>query len=266
MKEIEHLVEGKTKESSDMSKLVREVLNGSQRVVVDGLLSEEECRMLQRLTNLGQEGRVPMQSAYLYYNATEKVRRVVESYFRLDAPLHFSYSHLVCRTAIEDKQADRTDPSHPVHVDNCILNAEAMVCVKEPPAYTFRDYSAILYLNGDFEGGEFYFTELDATTVTAEVRPHCGRAVGFSAGSENPHGVKAVTKGQRCAIALWFTLDPRQSERVSAPPLWTPERIQADDLVRMLFKTEETKLPPETGPSPEEAETPPKEAEKKDEL
>ncbi|XP_039223711.1 prolyl 3-hydroxylase 1 [Crotalus tigris] len=305
MKEIEHLVEGKTKESSDMSKLVREggplvydelkvtmnskVLNGSQRVVVDGLLSEEECRMLQRLTNaaasagdgyrgqtsphtpsetfygvtvlkalkLGQEGRVPMQSAYLYYNATEKVRRVMESYFRLDAPLHFSYSHLVCRTAIEDKQADRTDPSHPVHVDNCILNAEAMVCVKEPPAYTFRDYSAILYLNGDFEGGEFYFTELDATTVTAEVRPHCGRAVGFSAGSENPHGVKAVTKGQRCAIALWFTLDPRQSER---------ERIQADDLVRMLFKTEETKLPPETGPSPEEAETPPKEAEKKDEL
>ncbi|KAK9392117.1 prolyl 3-hydroxylase 2 [Crotalus adamanteus] len=305
MKEIEHLVEGKTKESSDMSKLVREggplvydelkvtmnskVLNGSQRVVVDGLLSEEECRMLQRLTNaaasagdgyrgqtsphtpsetfygvtvlkalkLGQEGRVPMQSAYLYYNATEKVRRVMESYFRLDAPLHFSYSHLVCRTAIEDKQADRTDPSHPVHVDNCILNAEAMVCVKEPPAYTFRDYSAILYLNGDFEGGEFYFTELDAITVTAEVRPHCGRAVGFSAGSENPHGVKAVTKGQRCAIALWFTLDPRQSER---------ERIQADDLVRMLFKTEETKLPPETGPSPEEAETLPKEAEKKDEL
>lgn len=39
-----------------------------------------------------------------------------------------------------DKQGDRTDPSHPVHVDNCILNAEAMVCVKEPPAYTFRDY------------------------------------------------------------------------------------------------------------------------------
>lgn len=25
-------------------------------------------------------------------------------------------------------------------MDNCILNAEALVCVKEPPAYTFRDY------------------------------------------------------------------------------------------------------------------------------
>uniref|UniRef100_A0A8C6XMU3 procollagen-proline 3-dioxygenase n=1 Tax=Naja naja TaxID=35670 RepID=A0A8C6XMU3_NAJNA len=259
MKEIENLVEEKTKESSDMNKLTEggplvydglrvsmnsKTLNGSQRVVVDGVLSEEECRTLQILTNLlpgdgyrgqtsphtpsetfygvtvlkalklGQEGRIPMPSAYLYYNATEKVRHVMESYFRLDIPLHFSYTHLVCRTAIADKQGGRTDPSHPVHVDNCILNAEAMMCLKEPPAYTFRDYSAILYLNGDFEGGEFYFTELDATTVTAEVKPQCGRAVGFSAGLENP----TASEGHGACHRLWFTLDPRHSERVSFPP------------------------------------------------
>lgn len=52
---------------------------------------------------LGQEGKVPLQSAHLYYNVTEKVRRVMESYFRLDTPLYFSYSHLVCRTAIEGR-------------------------------------------------------------------------------------------------------------------------------------------------------------------
>lgn len=39
-----------------------------------------------------------------------------------------------------EKQEGRSDNSHEVHVDNCILNAEALVCVKEPPAYTFRDY------------------------------------------------------------------------------------------------------------------------------
>uniref|UniRef100_A0A8C3HB73 procollagen-proline 3-dioxygenase n=1 Tax=Chrysemys picta bellii TaxID=8478 RepID=A0A8C3HB73_CHRPI len=308
MKEIETLVEEKTKESVDMSKFVREggpllydglsvtmnsrLLNGSQRVVVDGVISEEECVELQKLTNaaasagdgyrgktsphtpsetfygvtvykalkLGQEGKVSMHSARLYYNVTEKVRHMMESYFRLDTPLYFSYSHLVCRTAIEDKQADRTDSSHAVHVDNCILNAEAMVCVKEPPAYTFRDYSAILYLNGDFEGGAFYFTELDATTVTAEVQPQCGRAVGFSSGSENPHGVKAVTKGQRCAIALWFTLDPRHSER---------ERVQADDLVKMLFNTEEVDLSQVKGPEaelPATTDAPGQSVEGKDEL
>lgn len=174
-----------------------------------------------------------MKSAHLYYNVTDKVRRLVESYFRLENPLYFSYSHLVCRSAIEEKQEDRKDLSHPVHVDNCILNAEALMCVKEHPAYTFRDYSAILYLNGDFEGGNFYFTELDAKTVTAEVRPQCGRMVGFSSGAENPHGVKAVTKGQRCAVALWFTLDPRHNER---------ERIQADDLIKMLFNPEDVEL------------------------
>ncbi|PNJ21983.1 P3H1 isoform 6 [Pongo abelii] len=288
MKEIETLVEEKTKESLDVSRLTREggpllyegisltmnskLLNGSQRVVMDGVISDHECQELQRLTNvaatsgdgyrgqtsphtpnekfygvtvfkalkLGQEGKVPLQSAHLYYNVTEKVRRIMESYFRLDTPLYFSYSHLVCRTAIEEVQAERKDDSHPVHVDNCILNAETLVCVKEPPAYTFRDYSAILYLNGDFDGGNFYFTELDAKTVTAEVQPQCGRAVGFSSGTENPHGVKAVTRGQRCAIALWFTLDPRHSERGRAAG--AVDRVQADDLVKMLFSPEEMDL------------------------
>ncbi|OCT72706.1 hypothetical protein XELAEV_18035689mg [Xenopus laevis] len=277
MKEIENLVEVKNKETFDLTRTIHEggpvlfdgvnvvmnskILNGSQRVVTDGVISEEQCRELLRLTNaaasagdgyrgttsphtpnekfygvtvykalkLGQEGKVPLNSALLYYNVTDKVRRVVESYFRLDSPLYFSYSHLVCRTAVEEKQDGRKDLSHPVHVDNCILNAEANMCIKEHPAYTFRDYSAILYLNGDFEGGNFVFTELDAKTITAEVRPQCGRMVGFSSGEENPHGVNAVTKGQRCAVALWFTLDPRHNER---------ERVQADDLIKMLFSPE----------------------------
>lgn len=29
--------------------------------------------------------------------------------------------------------------------------------------------SALLYLNGDFEGGEFIFTEMDAKTVTVRL-------------------------------------------------------------------------------------------------
>lgn len=50
--------------------------------------------------------------------------------------------------------------------------------------------------------------------LQAEVRPQCGRVVGFGAGKENPHGVRAVTKGQRCAVALWFTQDPAHEEKV----------------------------------------------------
>uniref|UniRef100_A0A4W6FI02 procollagen-proline 3-dioxygenase n=1 Tax=Lates calcarifer TaxID=8187 RepID=A0A4W6FI02_LATCA len=261
MKEIETLVEEKKKDSSDMAKMIvpheggallydnikvtmtSKQLNGTQRVLLDGVINDDECRELHRLSNaaalkgdgyrgrpsphspsemfqgvtvlkavkLGQEGKVPLKSARLFFDLSERVRKVLESYFSLDTPLYFSYSHLVCRSAIDEKQEDRQDLSHPVHVDNCLLVSEVNECIKEPPAYTHRDYSAILYLNDDFEGGDFIFTELDAKTVTAEVRPQCGRVVGFGAGKENPHGVRAVTKGQRCAVALWFTLDPKPS-------------------------------------------------------
>uniref|UniRef100_A0A1A8QXY9 procollagen-proline 3-dioxygenase n=2 Tax=Nothobranchius rachovii TaxID=451742 RepID=A0A1A8QXY9_9TELE len=275
MKEIETLVEEKKKDSSDMAKMVApqeggallydnvrvtmtsRQLNGSQRVLLDGVISDDDCRELQRLSNgaalkgdgysgqpsphtpnemfqgvtilktvkLGQEGKVPLKSAGLFFDLSEKVRKVLESYFHLDTPLYSSYSHLVCRSAVDEKQEGREDLSHPVHVDNCVLNSELKQCIKEPPAYTHRDYSAILYLNDDFEGGEFIFTELDAKTVTAEVQPRCGRVVGFGAGKENPHGVRAVTKGQRCAVALWFTLDPSHEEK---------ERIQAQDMLKMF--------------------------------
>uniref|UniRef100_A0A3Q1H005 procollagen-proline 3-dioxygenase n=1 Tax=Acanthochromis polyacanthus TaxID=80966 RepID=A0A3Q1H005_9TELE len=232
-------------------------LNGTQRVLLDHVISEEECADLRHLAHAvtmagdgyrgrtsphtpnekfegatvlktlqyGFEGRVPMRSARLFYDTSERARRIIESYFMLNSTLHFSYTHLVCRTAITGQQDHRNDLSHPIHADNCLLDPDANECWKEPPAYTYRDYSALLYLNGDFEGGEFIFTEMDAKTVTASVKPRCGRMVGFSSGGENPHGVKAVTRGQRCAVALWFTLDPLFREL---------ERLQADEVIQAL--------------------------------
>uniref|UniRef100_A0A673WPP7 procollagen-proline 3-dioxygenase n=1 Tax=Salmo trutta TaxID=8032 RepID=A0A673WPP7_SALTR len=230
-------------------------LNGTQRVLLDDVISVDECAELTNLTvtmagdgyrgkmsphtpnerfegatvlktlQYGYEGRVPLKSARLFYDASERARRIIESYFLLNSTLHFSYTHLVCRTAIAGQQDHRNDLSHPIHADNCLLDPEANECWKEPPAYTYRDYSALLYLNGDFEGGEFIFTEMDAKTVTAQVKPKCGRMVGFSSGGENPHGVRAVTRGQRCAVALWFTLDPLFREL---------ERLQADEVMQAL--------------------------------
>jgi len=42
------------------------------------------------------------------------------------------------------------------------------------------------------------------------VKPWCGFAMAFNAG--NYHGVHAVTSGQRCALAAWYTLDKRFDE------------------------------------------------------
>uniref|UniRef100_G1R4S8 procollagen-proline 3-dioxygenase n=2 Tax=Nomascus leucogenys TaxID=61853 RepID=G1R4S8_NOMLE len=241
-----------------------EQLNGTQRVLLDNVLSEEQCQELHSVASgimlvgdgyrgktsphtpnekfegatvlkalkSGYEGRVPLKSARLFYDISEKARRIVESYFMLNSTLYFSYTHMVCRTALSGQQDRRNDLSHPIHADNCLLDPEANECWKEPPAYTFRDYSALLYMNDDFEGGEFIFTEMDAKTVTASIKPKCGRMISFSSGGENPHGVKAVTKGKRCAVALWFTLDPLYREL---------ERIQADEVIAILDQEQQGK-------------------------
>jgi len=63
----------------------------------------------------------------------------------------------------------------------------------------------------------------------SSISPKCGRLVAFSAGSENPHGVKPVLQGTRCAMALWFTLDEKHGEK---------ERLLAETLLRKIKKGE----------------------------
>uniref|UniRef100_A0A8C5TXF1 procollagen-proline 3-dioxygenase n=1 Tax=Malurus cyaneus samueli TaxID=2593467 RepID=A0A8C5TXF1_9PASS len=221
-------------------------MNGTQRVVFDRVLTESECKDLLRLTKaageagdgyrarrsphtpherfegltvlkavqLAQNGDVEWRDAKLLLQASEKSRKIIESYFAPGKKLHFSFTHLVCRTAVDGEQEGRMDLSHPVHADNCLLDPEGQECWKEPPAYVYRDYSGILYLNDDFQGGGLFFTEMDSVTVTAEVRPKCGRLVAFSSGKENPHGVWAVSRGRRCAVALWYTHSQEHAEQV----------------------------------------------------
>lgn len=57
--------------------------------------------LVSALPQLGQEGKVPLKSARLLFDLSEKVKKVVETSFRLEKPLYFTYSHLVCRSAID---------------------------------------------------------------------------------------------------------------------------------------------------------------------
>ncbi|KAK2498448.1 hypothetical protein MC885_001452 [Smutsia gigantea] len=176
-------------------------LNGSERAVLDGLLSPAECGALLQLARdaaeagarsgyrgrrsphtpherfegltvlkaaqLAQAGAVGRQSAKLLLEVSERVRALTQAYFSPDRPLHLSFTHLVCRSAIEGEQEQRMDLSHPVHADNCVLDPDTGECWREPPAYTYRDYSGLLYLNDDFQGGDLFFTEPNALTVTS---------------------------------------------------------------------------------------------------
>uniref|UniRef100_F7A8D7 Prolyl 3-hydroxylase 3 n=1 Tax=Equus caballus TaxID=9796 RepID=F7A8D7_HORSE len=174
-------------------------LNGSDRAVLDGLLTPAECGLLLQLAKdaaeagarsgyrgrrsphtpherfegltvlkaaqLARAGAVGRQGAKLLLEVSERVRTLTQAYFSPDRPLHLSFTHLVCRSAIEGEQAQRMDLSHPVHADNCVLDPDTGECWREPPAYTYRDFSGLLYLNDDFQGGDLFFTEPNALTV-----------------------------------------------------------------------------------------------------
>eukprot|EP01084_Bolivina_argentea_P074460 135082_1 len=72
------------------------------------------------------------------------------------------------------------------------------------PNYSFyRKYTMIIYLNNNFEGGEFQFTKRNVT-----IKPETGKLVAFSAGLYDMHKVNKVLQGNRYTIAAWFTDDP----------------------------------------------------------
>ena len=229
-----------------------------ERVVAEHLATVAQCQMLVSLTKAGatpgdgygknphphtkhetfqglhildaaklaRDGKLDPQGSHLYYDLTEKARAFTENYFHLKSTLYFSYTHLVCRTSVQSKGREVNELSHPVHSDNCIIRGNGSVCDRVPPAYISRDYSGVLYLNDEFEGGDFFWAHRNLTIDTT-VRPACGRLVAFSAGEY--HGVTGITSGTRCAVALWFTLDPQDNE---------PARQQAQAMLSEIPKVD----------------------------
>jgi hypothetical protein len=66
------------------------------------------------------------------------------------------------------------------------------------------------YLNDgerDFQGGRIRFPRLDL-----EIVPKPGLLIGFGCGLDFEHEVTRVLSGERYAIALWFTRDPKWQE------------------------------------------------------
>ncbi len=59
------------------------------------------------------------------------------------------------------------------------------------------DYNSILYLNDDFQGGEFF-------TENLVVKPKPGRLTFFD-GRNNYHGLREVKMHHRYSIMFWWT-------------------------------------------------------------
>lgn len=64
-----------------------------------------------------------------------------------------------------------------------------------------RDLSMVLYLNDEFEGGDFVFPDLKI-----RIRPEPGLLVCFPSNRFYRHGVEPVTKGRRFSMVTWMTV------------------------------------------------------------
>ena len=94
-----------------------------------------------------------------------------------------------------------------LHADNCWAE-NVPDHIKDTPHPTgFRDYSAIFYLNDDYEGGEINFPNFDLT-----IKPEKGSAVFFPSGLEHSHSVSEVKGKKRITIAVWYSLDVLYAE------------------------------------------------------
>ncbi len=91
----------------------------------------------------------------------------------------------------------RAGQNMPVHVDNA------------DPRLAHREFSAVVYLQDDFDGGELYFPHLNLA-----IKPQTGMLVAFPSGPGYAHGVRAVTSGERLTLAAFFTSDESHAMRL----------------------------------------------------
>lgn len=106
----------------------------------------------------------------------------------------------------------------PCHTDNSNPDGSAH-------STPWRDFSSIVYLNDDYEGGELYFTAKDRV-----LKPRKGMLVAFSAGYHHEHGVLKVTKGRRITMPAFYTFDQSRADEHIYPELYktpAPATVQA---------------------------------------
>ncbi len=98
----------------------------------------------------------------------------------------------------------------PPHTDNSNPDGS-------PHSTPWRDFSSIVYLNDDYEGGELYFTAQDRV-----LKPRRGMLVAFSAGYHHEHGVLKVTRGRRITMPAFYTFDQGRADHHIYPELYPP--------------------------------------------
>ena len=172
-----------------------------QRVLCErDVLSKEQCDELVRTFDLYSH--LSSQTDYcgnlvLHYWDLESVPAeqsrlhvVVNAiYARLSSPVHNHVESLFLAML-------PCGGHHPMHADSEAAEGEDW----KPNHTPQRQYSTLLYLNSEFEGGDLCFPNLGI-----RIRPTRGLLIGFPSHHGFVHAVEPVRHGRRYSVACWFT-------------------------------------------------------------
>jgi predicted 2-oxoglutarate/Fe(II)-dependent dioxygenase YbiX len=75
-----------------------------------------------------------------------------------------------------------------------------------------RTYTAVMYINDNFEGGETIIMKENSNEIEYECTPQKGSVLIFKSDESCLHGVKMIEKGERLTLSMWFTMDKQYLE------------------------------------------------------
>ena len=167
----------------------------------DNFLSESECRLLIHYQKKHSNNDVSKWSLNDYNtnwsNRTVKLDKVDNDFIRRLVEIVKYRISILCAKSYN---ADYVYPEYcdlvywapgmslGVHADNM------------SHFFSHRDFSAVIYLNDNYEGGKTFFKD-----TGYEVQPKTGKLIYFTSGKEDAHGVTEVISGDRYSFTLWFT-------------------------------------------------------------
>jgi Family of unknown function (DUF6065)/2OG-Fe(II) oxygenase superfamily len=181
---------------------------GCDFLVVDGLLTDEQCDRLcrtfheledkifksdqidpfwnNRYINFDDIASTRPVEGKLMLQTQRRAMRYIKMFYRLKAPIYADLLQIV---------RWKTGMFMPPHADNANPNGSEH-------KLAYRAMSGIVYLNDDYDGGEFYFTGLDIV-----VKPRRGMFLAMTGGFHHEHAVLRVDSGTRLTMPSFFTFD-----------------------------------------------------------
>lgn len=113
------------------------------------------------------------------------------------------YSKLVNEKHKELRNLDKEVYTSETYLSFWQTGSEAGLHNDNHEGFEWLEFSTLLYLNDDYEGGEIHFPEYDFLH-----KPKKGDALFFKCSRlEDAHEVKTVKSGQRYTIAMWHCTD-----------------------------------------------------------